>query len=415
MKKIIITVVIALSIFLIPLNVMADMSAPMIIGYSAVVSNVEGANYYGYDENIIGKLEYGTEINVNYEDPTYAHFNFGEEAWSNSYYIKLNDIMAFEDNTPEINEIDLERPKNIKVLVAEGLPIYKGPAYAYGTFETKIPKGVDLVGYYLKNYGSESPWLYITYNGVSGWICELNGSVGAKPEQDSSIMTAVQIELKGENESIIIPANTIIDNYLTLDMWSFAYYVTYNDVSGYISSSDCAWKAREPYNAWDISFSGMKMYEEASRDSEVLINSIPAGVTLTYDYETEIRADGYIHTTYEDKTGWVHVFDDYEWFKEMYPENNEIIKPSENTESSGNTENIIPSGEEIGLSSGENNNSENIIVPELPEDNKGYNDIPENSSGIPMKMSGMQIVIICVSVAFISFVTILLVNKKNKK
>ena len=70
--KKVLTFILILLIVLFSKEVFADMSAPEIKPYTAYVSNPEGADYYQYDAQAdgykkVGNLEYGTEINVEYE------------------------------------------------------------------------------------------------------------------------------------------------------------------------------------------------------------------------------------------------------------------------------------------------------------------------------------------------------------
>lgn len=396
MKKII--KLIMLMIFLIPLTVKADMGAPMIKEYTAIVNKVEGADYYDYEyENDIvsyvkkGTLNYNDEVTISYEEEInneyYGHFHLNEKY----YYIKLSDIIVKENNVElkEENKCLDEKNKNKYpycytssenlVLKKDGIKLYSGPAYGYEIL-ADIPKGTILK----YEYASESQaWFYTEYNGVKGWVCELHGAIGTKTEDEFLVALDTSLyESVGDysKEPIIlnsIKANTIIKGGYGTDAWTRSMLINYNGINGYINSDDVAYKREKTTITLE---NDSKMIETMDLNNEkVLIEEIPAGTEITYEYGYEYRPAWFVYTTIGDKTGWVCT--EYcEFLDENYEYPTEPITSAEVTEP--------------------------VTSPTV--------EIVEKKS-----LSGSTIVILCVAgaiiVALTATITIILVNKKKKQ
>jgi len=202
MKKII--SLILTSILVLPIFVHADMGAPEIKPYEAYVVKADGADYYeNYCDNSecgykkVGKLDYDTQIKVDYEQDIdgkiYAQFNMGEDI----YYILTKDIIPivdefnFEPDSEDDYVYKLDNYSEITVLKSEGINMHKGPANAYTEIGPIIPKGTKLK--YIYNAGDI--WLYVEYEGTTGWISILDGSVGWYKTNEMLISKDLEIKL----------------------------------------------------------------------------------------------------------------------------------------------------------------------------------------------------------------------------
>lgn len=401
-KIILIAIFTVLMVLAVQVCVFADMDAPAIEPYKATIKNVNGAKCY--KNNIDGTfttntLEYGTSIKVLYEiensedNKIYAYINMDDSS-KDVYYVELSDIAPIEGEVDV--KLDYENPLNITILSENGVEIYTGPSFAYNKTGVIIPKGTEVSKCYYINSGN--PWRYVTYNGTSGWVCELYGTIGYKDDMTCKVLTprttSVYKDLNSNTVVQKIPANVFITDTYRIDDWSQAIYVTYEGVSGYIKNSDCAtnspWAEKEGTEnfTYKVNYPA-KMYKEGNTNSEVLVDNIPEETELEYNMSEDIRAAGWIYTTYNDTKGWVYLIDfadEYEQYLEnaSYPENTDVIS----VENGENTTN--------------NENTENEEIVEAP-----------------VKVSGKQIVIFCITgavvIALTAFVTITLVNKKKEK
>ena len=408
-KCVISVLIISLFILLFGNIVYADMSAPMIEPYKAYVSNPEGANYYQQKNDIlvsVGKLEYGDTITINYEmqenGVNYAYFQDG--------IIKIEDIKMANETSFDNNASKYDEPINITILANEGVKIYKGPAYIYPTTGTTIPKGKELTAYMDKEYKNMSPWYYVSYDGTSGWICILNGSVGYEANIDKIICpntTNIYEDANGKKAIKTIPANTIITDFMHVDSWSQSYYVTYNGVSGYVGDRQCAtpWDKYE----WTVNYDNAKLYKTGSLNGEIIVDNIPVGTTLKSEYVTDIRAYGWMYTTYNGTKGWVWVLESEYDYEEMLRNekedkaNQKTIKEVEEIKETKKDEN----------DNGINNQSNTIVI----EETKNNNTTEQESSGNIVITPKVQIIILCVFVAIIigmtGIIILLLVNRKK--
>lgn len=420
MKKVLlITVVCLLAIISLQLTVLADMGAPEIEPYKASVSNVNGANYYNGEE-VVGKLEYGTVIDVAYEymegEENELKASFASVENEFQYYtINVSDIIVLEEETGKI-EYDKESKISMIIIAEDGVEISKGPAYAYEKTGVTIPKGTEITGYRTTNMGGASPWLYVTYEGTSGWVCELNGAIGYKTSEYETVKlltprkTSIYKDTSYKTVVEVIPANTILTDFLYLDDWSQAFYVTYEGVSGYLSNGNCAvnypWLENDSKTfTYELNYPA-KLYKEGNAASEVLIENIPEGTELEYAFGEDIRFAGWIYTTYNNISGWVYYLEDgtdYENYLQdaVYPENTDVPVVDNEKETSKDT------------------NDENVTENEVVENgNIVKNEAVEENEPPTTSFSGTQIVILCIMFAIIiavtSFVTIALVNRKKK-
>lgn len=329
----------------------ADMGAPMIEPYTAYVLNPNGAEYYEtkYSENDVeyvvkGKLEYNAPVKITYEteeDSGYVAFQKSEGDYTN-YYVKVSDLAKV--SIPN-NDYNKSSKRDAVVLAKDGVELHIGPGNGYETLGVVIPKETKLTVYEATNYGTECPWFYTSYNGNSGWICFLNGTVGFKSEYYDEFVTPGNMEIyskpHGDEVVAVIPGNTHFTEFLAVDQWSTSFYVTYNGVSGYISS----WETATPINYdsdYEIHYNNCKIYEKAVSNSNVLLENIPVGTKITPEYITDVRATGWLYGTYNGVSGWIFYSETEEYLNDIdttEPELKEITLPE--TETNVETENVI--------------------------------------------------------------------------
>ncbi len=413
-KTLLIVMMFMLAIISIQNVIFADMDAPGIEPYEAHISNVNGAEYFDYTGNVVGKLNYGDVITVRYEfkdsntNELTADFKLPDDTEYTMYTIKMKDIKPIEGKVENL-EITEKNKNELIILKEGGIELSKGPAYVYEKTGVIIPKGTKIDGYRSKDENSGLPWYYITYNGTTGWICELDGAIGKEKEyKDLELLTPRTTNIyKNPNytQSVTqIPANVLITDLLQIDPWSQGYYVTYEGKSGYLSMGDCAsnfpWLDGDKTYEYEVNYPEVKLYKEASTKSEVLIDHIPEGEILKYSYSDDVRAVGWLYTTYKNINGWVfYVEEGFDYRDYLYYQDSENNFEEELLDN----ENVI---EEI-----ENKVEENLDTNEnVTEVSK------ENASTIT---SATQMVILCamwgLTIFVTSIVTIALVNRKKKE
>lgn len=299
--------------------VFADMGAPEIKSYRATPKNIEGAKYYKYTYDPssesaqlveIGVLEYGEIVEVYYESIEngirYGSFSYDD----GNYEAKLEDLTAVieDDNKYEVYPVS----RNMKVL-ANDIFIYSGPAYVYdviGTIPMKTDIVVNRIAHINANDGKAyeedmNPWLYVEYNGISGWVCELHGAIGQYYDEELILL----VDMVVSDDEIAIPANTIIKGYYESDMWTSKALVNYNGEDYLIPLYDCALESSY-IDELKIDYYNAKLFKEPSKDSEVLIE-IPNGTTVPVRFmQYDLRWIGWVYTEYDGIEGWTLFFDD---------------------------------------------------------------------------------------------------------
>lgn len=251
-KSLKIVLVCLICLFLLPIFVFADMGAPDIGNYDVVISNKDGAKLYDYNYRVIGTIPYDTKIKVNYEY-TYNGTMYGSVTYKGETGdIRLSDVAIYS------TEIDLSKYDKIKnplqlYVFGDDAYLYNGPSTVYGRVSegTKIPAG-EIVTY---EYSTDA-WVYVTYNGVKGWLlnypymelyADLDTSVASVATGDNKVLTIETIKSlvvdpsqPEKTISVNIPMGTEIeyDYYYRLAKSEYI-YVEYGDAKGwlYVASS----------------------------------------------------------------------------------------------------------------------------------------------------------------------------------
>lgn len=382
-----------------PTLVFADMGAPMIKPYEAIVHNVDGADYYEYfyeNENNrgyrkVGVLEYNTLIKVTYEDNINGEMYASFDTNGKSGYILIEDIVPKYEEVvvDEKNESDLfyslKEKSEVLVLKSDGIRMHKGPAKVYSVVGDVIPKGVKLEYQYCA--GDECLWRYVEYNGVKGWIESLNAVVGNYTKE--SMLIPKEIELIYDEEVVTkIPGNTFIEEFYNVDPWSWKYYITYNGKSGYVNKQDVSIL----YDNRTIKSKNVKkMYEFANVDSNVLVDNIPENLEFEFVYSLGRHWYEWIYTTYDGKTGWIP-FEEEETFLNNNQNNESNVEFENDKEEEQKPDNNLED---------DSNNDDNVVIE------------------VDNSLTSKQIVLLSIGVAIIisltAIVTIVLINKRMKK
>ena len=409
-KKILALFILLISIISINTFVLADMDAPMVNPYRATITNVNGAEVRKFEGNketeIIG---YGKEVEVMYEyeeeNVLYAAVTLPEdEEKFNIKDIKLEDIAITKD-AYVAKALKTENPIEFIVLAKDGVDIHKGPAEAYSKTGTIIPYGEEIIAYEEEtNYSV--PWFFVTYNGVSGWISQLDASLGIKHEEVAMAFGDLYLyEINGlitEKKLTEIPSGTLFRNYIETDPWSQTNIVYYNGNVGevYIRSLSKAYDT--PLNV-KVSENEAKMYLKPDTTSEILIKSIPVGTVLSAEY-TDYN-DIWAYTSYDGVSGFVQI----EYMDYLLDEEEKIENP------------ILPEVDESKAIDCEGkllsyDSSKNSEIIENNSINNGVSDKNEVPKVYTLDVN--QIVCICVITAIITSLTcIVIINliNRNKK
>ena len=279
----------------------------------------------------------------------------------------------------------------------------------------------DTLLQYIDEENAGNPWYFAKTSDASGWVCILNGAVGIKGadseyfEKDKEIMSGKEMKVYKDTTYAkvvgTIPANTKIKNYLDIDDWSWGIYVEYKGISGYVQHEDYATNMPwlEESMEYTVNYPA-KIYKEADLRSEVLVEEIPLETKLEATYGVNTKMTTWIYVTYKGVNGWLFDVDELlsegETYQDILDRELEYYELEENNIGNESLEKEEVSTEEVNneiITYGENSKE----VSNNKEDTTKYS------------ISGMQIVLICVGFAVVLaltvFVTIILVNKNNKK
>lgn len=294
-----------------PLVVFADMGAPMVKPYKASVSNPDGASIYEYSESakkeipINKKIPYGTVVEVSFEYNNLVEVSYDDE----TLQISIKDIVPIEK---EYNVSKSELGKETDAIILKSVEIKKGPADAYESTGTSIPKGTKIV---IKYFGDDNgsvgnPWAYVEYKDVKGFINTLNASVAFSLIEENTMINKNTVIKDTETKTTLknIKANTKIkkNTVYQTDMWSGLYYITYDGVSGYVEEDNLSLKNH--YTKYTTKNS-VDLHETADRNSKV-IGSVQGGVEIVNFYDNSWNDRIAIYYEDTNQSGWI--FDEYD-------------------------------------------------------------------------------------------------------
>ena len=185
MKKII---SILLLIMLAPMMVLADEAGPKVLGYDAIIINKDGAEYTKYGDG--GEVErevlpYNTKIRVvsedQYDGKTVIACNYSDikDCYEKIFTLLKKDVAPLkEEITPNDISDELASYSSLmkydsKALVFKdgGVKLKKGPADAFGVYNTVIPKNTEVNITHCVDRGKGGfGYCYVDSNNYKGWI-----------------------------------------------------------------------------------------------------------------------------------------------------------------------------------------------------------------------------------------------------
>lgn len=226
MKKIF-SLIVALLLF-VPIFAKADLGAPEIRKYEAIVVKDGGVDYYKYNSKgkmeLAGHLEKDTKIIIVYEmyqnGTTYLEFQRDESDYGSLTYVKLGDVVPADKEVTNKSEGvgKLEKSVDIIVNAKDGVPVRKGPSESYEVVGTLENGTKGLYKYYIE----DSAYIYVDINGISGWVNVENGAI---LENYGDYVVSVPIKLSCGT----VPVGTVLKDVFFTDIWTGKSLIKYND------------------------------------------------------------------------------------------------------------------------------------------------------------------------------------------
>ncbi len=379
MKKKVSLLVLLFLLFM-PLIAKADMGAPMVRTYEAVVIKVDGADYYEQDNDWNwekkGHLNKDDKVKIEFESTddgeVYLAFNKG----GGYYFVKASDVAPLEKEVKPNGEgiIELDKEQKIRVEAKEGVEVKKGPSVAYETVGT-LKKGTEAT---YKYEIDESGYIYVDTGDIKGWVLTLEGTVLFS---GGDYVLADDIELTCGK----VPANTVLKDTWYTDMWTGDILIEYKNCKDYFN-----WFKDSRFVVYGRNITGnvtkeAVMYEKPNMKKKV--------GTIPKDGKMKIYSENYIEDEYDpDAKALIYV--EYDGQKGW------IV-----------TDNIIYNDEKF-----EDEEEKKQEVEEPKEEKKESKEDDEEEES---KIDTKTIVIVCVvgagAFALGAIATIILVNRKNKK
>ena len=299
MKKKLFIILIGI-LLLSPSYIKANHTSPSTILYKAVITKKDGfkcndktiipygtivmiSEYYSiHDEPFLSIKEYETNKEQEYcdNDINYSDFELYSKDFNIMDYNEDSGISSFSSN------------KEVLILSKKGVKLYKGPSFSYDVIET-IPNGTKLSTKYYVEYWEGKSWVYVSYNGKTGWIYLLTYDVAYGPEKEENI--AVGTFENGLEE------NTLINEYYysggSIEYQGMKYYVKYKDKMYFVEH--LASKFEETITLKNK----IKFYEYGvSSDS---IGTIPKGTEIKTLYSYVYEEDFWYYVLYNGKKVWI--------------------------------------------------------------------------------------------------------------
>lgn len=389
MKKIKLLLVFVL--LLIPCMVMADMGAPSIKPFDMVVVAQDGIDYYDYQENVKGHLNKDDKITICYEYNN--NYSFFKEESRDMYKLKnLDGLILLEDEVdPEkaISEPHSENEyqyvykvtTNVEGLVYadDGVDIRKGPSTVYEKVG-HLDKDTVFKYKYAMGDPSGTTNVYVDTGSVKGWVDILDGKV--LQTNTSKFITYKEVDMGCAK----IPKNTILSPKYVSDKWKHSALVEYGSCKNLINYFRGVDGLVMLSNSNYVANTELDIYEYYDNGGEK-VATIPANGNFVLMANASIQGDlqGNIYVSYNDKKGWV---------KSEY----ENYKRDENTSKNEEIE------KEITIEEEEKDEKEDTKLVDTDKKETNLN---------PVDYVSMY-VIIGLSVALITVIIVILVNRKKK-
>ncbi|MBR5662435.1 MAG: hypothetical protein IKX00_02145 [Bacilli bacterium] len=379
MKKIF--VIILGVIFLIPITVKADMGPPAVREYKATPKSVDGVKYYSdiYQLNkAIGTFEYKTILTIAEERKVNGKsYAYACDKKNNCGYVLISELTLSEKSNLDGFELKYVG----RVFAKDGVELYEGPGYIYKKTGDKIPANANVV---VSGYDqNETTWLKIKYKDTVGFV----------DSDDASVM----ILYKGQ--ALIQKNNKVATEFYKSNAWDrkIAYkedgkYVIqdeYFEFSGDFKYSKTEFKALDELNLYKL-----LDYSE-HKDS---IYTIKKGDTVKFIYDAAYQGTLSYYVEVNGKKGWIEMdygaggeyFEGFDYDRILdYIYDNNLYTYNEPVEAKE---------DEVG----------DIVPPEEKDKDEKY-DWFSKQNIIILSCAGAFLIVLT------AIVTMLLVNKKNKK
>ncbi len=293
-------------IILIPSTIKADMASPMVITYKASVNNPNGVEDYEFKDGEYVKsgktIPFGTIFEISEED--------GDYICNDKYCAKYSDLVSIEKNYKLKPE---EIGEETTLITIKETNIKSGPAQAYETIgkikSNETIKGKSVIANN-EAEGGGTPWYYVEYKGIKGYVSELDDTLTNK-YYNSTIMATEDIDLFDLNKNKVktFKAFETLDvKFCFLSPWSKYIYIETNDFKGYVDQWYVAFKGTDIGNIEseeDTKFldtpieytttDEIKIYEKANKYDSKVITTIPKGTTFASEYYIVDNEDIYVY------------------------------------------------------------------------------------------------------------------------
>lgn len=199
MKKILAFVMAACLSLLLTVPAFADGKGPAFTSYDVVCSKETPYFQENWDKEDSpmekqGSFPAGTKLTVQYEyerdGVVYGNVEIDDGEETEWVYIRVSDVALKDDTFLPENEMKLAKPRSVRVIGKDGIPLYAGPNKKFAIITT-IPHGAKLT----YTYGNDEEddfrtWAYVTYLGRSGWIyvhaIDRENGVAVLPDKDEN-------------------------------------------------------------------------------------------------------------------------------------------------------------------------------------------------------------------------------------
>ena len=283
-----------IGLILLPSIAKADMFGPNVIAYTAVVNNPDGVDIYVCDE--IESDEPAEEVSCAKSDEkvpygtTYTIIDDNAICLNDdcTKFIYPKDLVAV-DNNFKIDSKNLGEKFEATILV--DMEIKKGPAIAYEGTGTIIKAGTSITATEVLFEEVQTPWFYVEYNGVKGFIDSYYEQIAFNIKD--SIIIPMESKISGiydfntydrvtnlttdpiKNLEVGKKYNVKIG---TFSLWSKYFYVELDGIKGKIPNfwfaikcEPTTYKPVEDVNVYDASY-------------EKVISKIEKGTTIVTEY-----------------------------------------------------------------------------------------------------------------------------------
>lgn len=290
-----------------PLNVKADMDAPMLVRSKVTPKLKNGATYYEANcKRELGTIKYGEEISLEYNsDGAYATAEYKSELICINTDDFINTKKVFD-----VSSVELEDETTVLVVGNEDLELRSGPNKIYEVY-TKIPVGTTLRVRKIQEAGQ---WYYTEYKGYKGYISSEKGNVAFSKQTVIFPVEKIlfKINSDGKTEEIgSLPARKEYEIY-NIDVWTGLYYI---ENEGYVDKgTDTSYKNTIDSKKLKINDDSVYAIEkgiEYIENSHVLYNIIYSNEPIkpgTYDilYFGGDYSDEWYTIDVDGETKWIY-------------------------------------------------------------------------------------------------------------